>query len=149
MKRKMLLTHEFVEYIPDDLKEGMIYVSMTFATVAHKCCCGCGNEVITPLTPTDWELTFDGRTISLAPSIGNWNFECQSHYWIKGSRVKWVGRWSQEEIEAGRVHDRLSKEKYLDSAKTPTINDTSARMRRSGEIKLEDSLWSKLKKWWS
>jgi hypothetical protein len=47
MKRKLVLTHEFVEYIPDDFKDGTIYVSVAFATAAHKCCCGCGNEVIT------------------------------------------------------------------------------------------------------
>src|SRR5712692_8520000 len=27
--------------------------SMAYATVAHKCCCGYGKEVVTPLTPTD------------------------------------------------------------------------------------------------
>lgn len=73
------MIHEFVEHIPDDLKDGVIYVSMTFRTVAHKCCCGCGNEVITPLSPTDWKLTFNNESISLYPSIGNWNFDFKSH----------------------------------------------------------------------
>ncbi len=71
MKRETALTHEFVEYIPEHLKDGTVYVSIPFATAAHKCCCGCGKEVVTPLTPTDWQLTFDGETISLEPSIGN------------------------------------------------------------------------------
>jgi hypothetical protein len=87
MKREMVLTHEFVEYIPNNLKDGTIYVSFAFATVAHKCCCGCGNEVITPLSPTDWKLIFDGKSISLEPSIGNWNFACRSHYWIIRNKV--------------------------------------------------------------
>ena len=34
---------------------------------------------------------FDGRTISLNPSIGNWSYPCRSHYWIKGNRVVWDG----------------------------------------------------------
>lgn len=112
MKRSVV-EHEFVEYIPDDLKEGTVYVSIPYATAAHKCCCGCGNEVVTPLSPTDWKLIFDGRTISLDPSIGNWRFDCQSHYWIVRSKVRWARKWSQKEIEAGRAFDRLIKQKYF------------------------------------
>lgn len=147
MKREMTLTHELVEYIPDDLNEGTIYVSMAFATVAHKCCCGCGNEVITPLSPTDWKLIFDGQSISLDPSIGNWNFACQSHYWIKDNRVKWAPRWSQEEINDGRAHDALAKARYFDSPKTPTVNDANAGVGGPGKGKSKESLWQKLKKW--
>ena len=147
MKRERILTHEFVEYIPNDLKDGTIYVSMAFATVAHKCCCGCGNEVITPLSPTDWKLIFDGQSISLDPSIGNWNFACQSHYWIKRNRVKWARRLSQEEINAGRAHDSMAKERYFDSNKTPTVHDTIASVGGPGKGKPKGSLWQKLKKW--
>src|SRR4030067_1540530 len=118
MKRETVLTHELVEYIPNDLKDGMIYVSMAFATVAHKCCCGCGNEVITPLSPTDWTLIYDGKSISLNPSIGNWNFACQSHYWIKRNRVKWARRLAQEEHNAGRAHDSMAKEGCFADSKT-------------------------------
>ncbi len=115
LKRNIFLTHEFVEYIPDELKEGTVYVSIGFATVAHKCCCGCGNEVVTPLSPTDWTLKFDGQSISLDPSIGNWGFDCQSHYWIKRNKVIWATRWSQKRIDAGRSRDRLAKRNWLDT----------------------------------
>ncbi|PYT79987.1 MAG: hypothetical protein DMG40_13935 [Acidobacteria bacterium] len=81
MTRRTALAHEFVEYMPDQLKDGVLYVSIPFATGAHKCCCGCGQEVVTPLSPTDWKLIFDGRSISLDPS--NWSFPCKSHYWIR------------------------------------------------------------------
>jgi len=111
--KHLTLKHEFVEYIHDNLKEGTIYISITFATVAHKCCCGCGNEVITPLAPTDWQLIFDGQSISLYPSIGNWNFPCQSHYWIKHNKVKWVPILSKKEINTGRIHDSLIKNLYF------------------------------------
>lgn len=106
------LTHRFVEFIPDVLEEGTLYVSMEYATVSHKCCCGCGFEVVTPLSPTDWKLSFDGEAISLHPSIGNWSFKCQSHYWIMEGKVKWARRWSGEEINAGRNWDRHLKERY-------------------------------------
>lgn len=115
------LDHVFVKHIPDELKEGIIYVSIDFATALHKCCCGCGNEVVTPLSPTDWRLTFDGKTVSLYPSIGCWNFECKSHYWIERSRVKWSYQMSQREINAGRKQDRLNKRRYF---KNQTVDPT-------------------------
>ena len=37
----------------------------------YMCCCGCRNRVVTPVNPEAWELTFDGKAISLYPSIGN------------------------------------------------------------------------------
>lgn len=147
MKPELILTHEFVEYIPADLEDGKIYVSIAFATVAHKCCCGCGNEVVTPLSPTDWKLIFDGQSISLDPSIGNWGFDCQSHYWIKRNRVKWAPRWSREEIDAGRSWDRAVKEKYFDDSKMVKVTDITASVGKSQEDKSEGSLWQKLKSW--
>lgn len=65
---------QFVEFIPDELQDATLYVSMRFATVSHLCACGCRSKVVTPLKPTDWKLTFDGKTITLYPSIGNWSF---------------------------------------------------------------------------
>jgi hypothetical protein len=57
----------------------------------------CGNEVVTPFSPTDWELTFDGKTISLYPSIGNWSLRCQSHYWITKNKVEWIPKWDKRQ----------------------------------------------------
>jgi hypothetical protein len=79
MKQPIVLDTEFVASIPDRLAEHTLYVSMEYATVAHQCCCGCGLEVVTPLSPTDWKLTYDGVSVSLHPSIGNWSFPCRSH----------------------------------------------------------------------
>lgn len=88
--RQTSLAHEFVDYVPAVLAEGVLYVSLRFATVVHLCPCGCGNKVVTPLSPADWQLLFDGEAVSLTPSIGNWSLPCQSHYWIKLDRVRWV-----------------------------------------------------------
>jgi len=146
MQREIILKHEFVEYIPEKLEDGTVYVSIAFGTVTHKCCCGCGNEVVTPLSPTDWELTFDGQSISLYPSIGNWGFKCQSHYWIKRNRVKWAYRWSKKQIEAGKLHDRLVKDKYFDENRNPPVDDdTSANAGGSYEEQSKKSLWPKTK----
>lgn len=116
-----LLTHKFVEYMPDVLDEGVIYVSIPFSLVSHKCCCGCGEEVVTPISPTDWELIFDGETVSLYPSIGNWNFKCRSHYWIRRNRVDWAAQCSSEEIQTGRYLDSLAKERYFRRLEGKTV----------------------------
>lgn len=113
MTRIKSVTHQFVEYIPEELSDGTIYVSIPFATAAHRCCCGCGRKVVTPITPTDWRLIFDGDTISLDPSIGSWSLPCQSHYWIVRNKVRWSGRWSKERVEAARVHDLELKDLHF------------------------------------
>lgn len=105
------LEPQFVEFIPRELKDGILYISMTYATASHHCCCGCGTKIVTPLTKTDWRLIFDG-TVSLAPSIGNWSIPCQSHYWIKNDKVQMAGPMSQHQIDAGREHDRVAKQKH-------------------------------------
>ncbi|WP_225587070.1 DUF6527 family protein [Algoriphagus sp. Y33] len=106
------MQHSFVEFIPDQLQEGILYISMEYCTAIHLCVCGCRNKVVTPFSPTDWKMTFDGKGISLYPSIGNWSFECKSHYWIKKSKVEWSGSWSDDQISNGRQADKVAKEKY-------------------------------------
>jgi hypothetical protein len=140
--RHTTLTHKFVEYIPDELDDGTIYISIAYATAAHKCCCGCGEEVVTPLSPTDWKLTFDGGTVSLFPSIGNWSFACQSHYWIERNRVRWAPCWSREEIAAGRAFDAQAKERRYNSADTSA---TSVEFESQNDQKNEKGVWQRLK----
>ena len=107
------IQHKFVEFIPDVIEEGVLYISIPYCTAIHKCVCGCGNEVVTPLSPTDWELIFNGKTVSLDPSIGNWSFECQSHYFITRNKIRYARRWKDWEIKEGRKEDSENKEKYF------------------------------------
>jgi len=118
-----MLQYKFVEFIPEKVEDGILYISIEYCTAIHKCVCGCGNEVVTPLSPTDWKLTFDGKTVSLYPSIGNWNFECQSHYWIKKNRVEFADRWSQKEILGGRKSDSNTKNVYYSSGQNNTTEE--------------------------
>jgi hypothetical protein len=112
MKSEIVLANEFVEFVPDELKERTLYVSMKYKTVVHLCCCGCGRQVVTPLAPTAWKLTFDGVSISLWPSIGSWSLPCRSHYIIDRGKVVWAGQWPQEWIEAGRVAEARARDEY-------------------------------------
>lgn len=78
----------FLDNIPDELEEGVLYISMKYHTTAHLCACGCGEKVVNPLNREyGWILTFDGQRVSLSPSIGNYQFPCCSHYYIKENEV--------------------------------------------------------------
>lgn len=100
---------EFVDQLPDQLESGVLYVSIPCVCVAHLCACGCKSLVITPLSPTDWTMAYDGDNVSLSPSIGNWNFPCRSHYWINRGRVEWAKTWSTEQIAQNRQADVAAK----------------------------------------
>lgn len=107
--RDKVLEHRFVESFPEALEPGVLYVSLEYGSVAHSCCCGCGEEVVTPLTPTDWNITYDGETITLHPSVGSWTLPCRSHYVIRRNRVIEAPSWSGAEVVAERRRDRRAR----------------------------------------
>lgn len=113
MKRVASLNPVFVEFIPEELRDGELYITIAYATAVHRCCCGCGTEVVTPFSPTDWSLIFEGVSVSLEPSIGNWSFPCRSHYWISRNRVIWAEAWSDRRIALGRAADRTAKDAHF------------------------------------
>lgn len=74
-------------------------------------------QVVTPLSPTDWEIIFNGESITLYPSIGNWNLDCKSHYWIENSKVVWSRKWSDKEINAKRHQYFVEKRRFYKKKK--------------------------------
>jgi hypothetical protein len=100
------LRPEFVESFPVAMEQGVLYVSIAYSTCGHLCCCGCGQEVITPLSPAQWSFAYDGENVSLAPSVGNWTLSCRSHYWIRKGAVQWSHRYSPVEVAENRERDR-------------------------------------------
>lgn len=117
--------HKFVKAFPERLEDGVLYVSVEFATAAHRCFCGCGSEVYTRLSPTDWSMKFDGQTVSINPSIGNWSFPCQSHYILAKGQVRLADKWSRDRINLGRAIDRQRKEEQYGS-EHPKLQRTHA-----------------------
>lgn len=115
-QRRLSYTHVFVETLPDKLDEGVLYVCVKYATSAHNCLCGCGREVVTPIHPTKWQLSFDGINVSLYPSVGSWSLPCKSHYWLQGGEVSWADTWSDEEILAARSRDRVAQDNFFGKA---------------------------------
>lgn len=113
MQRLTHIAPQFVEAVPKRLDDGVLYVSETYGTASHKCACGCGMRVVTPLTPTDWKLVREeDGSVSLFPSIGNWDYPCQSHYWIRGNHIVWAPKMSRSRIEAARALDRAERAAY-------------------------------------
>jgi hypothetical protein len=127
------LVPEFVEFVPTNPAPGVLYVSTEYCTAVHACCCGCGRKVVTPLGPTDWRVSARGTTVSVYPSVGNWNFPCQSHYWIWDGAVVWAEQWTPEKIAAGRRADQRRKDAYYRQQAKPTPQPTQA-----------PSLWERL-----
>lgn len=109
------LRPEFVTSFPTQMEHGVIYVSIEYNNCGHLCACGCGREVITPLSPAQWTITYDGENISMRPSIGNWSLPCRSHYFVHQGRVRWARDYTEHEIARNRLHDRaLLEDRYSD-----------------------------------
>lgn len=145
MKLEIVLAYEFVEFIPDELKERTLYISHTYCTAVHKCCCGCGREVVTPLSPTGWQMAFDGKSVSLYPSIGSWNLPCQSHYFITKNRVISAEKWTKKQIEKGRAQEARAKERYYDETQLPVAAAEVVSASPMTKTKPKESLWQKIK----
>lgn len=128
--RYVRLQHRFVENVPDRLDPGVLYISMEYGIVAHSCCCGCGEEVVTPLTPTDWKMTYDGEAVSLSPSVGNWTLACRSHYVIRDGGVIEAAPWTDDQVAAERRRDRAAKARYYgrpdDATREPVVAPVTA-----------------------
>jgi hypothetical protein len=131
------IRHKFVEAIPNELEAGVIYISGSRRTATHLCVCGCGNEVTTPISPTDWQLKFNGESISLTPSIGLWEFKCRSHYWIIKNQIRHSGSWNDREVQQGREREKqrrvsfYNKEVALNN-NTPVAPEMKESLRPKG-----------------
>lgn len=81
--KKVPIEPVFVEFIPEQLEPGKLYISEKYKAALHLCLCGCGEVVSTPLSRDEWELVkFPDNKVTLSPSIGNYSFTCKSHYII-------------------------------------------------------------------
>lgn len=133
-------SHQFVQHIPEKIEPGILYISLEFKTIIHSCACGCGNEIVTQISPDKWTFIFNGESVSLNPSIGNWSLPCQSHYWIKNSQVKWASKFTDYEIGQVKNQDKEDSEAYY-FAKDKTLEKIDVPNIES------NSIWDILKKW--
>lgn len=99
------MKHVFLETIPDVIEPDTLYISLDYNVAVHKCASGCGFDVVTPLSPAEWSITYNGHAVSLRPSIGNWGLPCRSHYYITNGEVRWAKPMTAAQIAAVRQRD--------------------------------------------
>ena len=75
-----------VESFPRPLEVGVLYFSERFSGAAHACACGCGMEVITPISPVQW---------------------------ITDGAVQWSADMTDDQIRAGRAYNSALREHYF------------------------------------
>ena len=86
------ITAKFVQSIPIELEEGILYISDKYRTATHLCACGCKGKTVTPLGIDGWIMTNADGVITLRPSIGNWAGEVpyHAHYHITNNTIEWL-----------------------------------------------------------
>lgn len=117
--------HRFIQSAPQTLEPGVLYVSIRHKSVLHLCACGCGHEVVTPLAPHRWRMSFNGETVSLEPSVGNSVLPCRSHYFITDNKVDWHRPMTDRAIEWARRRDGRAIDAALgmaDQSKSSSIS---------------------------
>lgn len=100
------ITPELVELAPRDLQPGRLYISNKYRAAVHLCCCGCGEKVVTPLSPAEWQAEVSHGRATLHPSIGNGAMACMSHYFIRNNRVIWCTPLSKMQAKTVFVRDQ-------------------------------------------
>ena len=131
-KRLHVVTPVFVDEIPLSPEHGKLYLSFPYRAMIHLCACGCGAKISTPLHPTMWQVQFDGKTVTLHPSVGNWSERCQSHYIIRNNRVLWAEGYSQEKIRQTRKKQKCDLAEYYET--------------KEGKETPPSTIWTKLRK---
>ena len=127
------MAHRFARAIPDELEPATLYVSVDFLTTSHLCACGCGAEVVLPLHPTKWRVSFDGATVTMKPSIGSSSLPCRSHYFITAGEVHWADPMTDEDYGAARARDRRDDDHWY----RPKATEAAAPRRAASPTVIE------------
>lgn len=146
--RLTTITPRFVDFVPEQLETGVLYVSEKYSTAVHKCCCGCGQEVVTPLSPANWQLRMQGSTVTLTPSIGNWTLKCRSHYFISRNRVEWANPFSERQIRQVRERDRRDRQRYANARAPGHISEGTPPRIVADTTSFLGRIWRALKSLW-
>ena len=142
---------ENVEFVPEHIEEGVLYISERYRTAVHKCCCGCGQEVVTPLSPAEWSVKRNGGRVSLWPSIGNWSYPCRSHYVIRDNRVLEAKAMTERQIQRVKANDRADSAAQIRSmnhAKEAAAQEQNVKMEPAHDRQPSMNWLQHLTRWW-
>ncbi|EMA4456299.1 MULTISPECIES: DUF6527 family protein [Enterobacterales] len=98
-----------VDSMPRDLEPNTLYYSERFGTASHLCACGCGAKIRTPIDVNEWSIVKTEQGPTLHPSVGNWQKECKSHYYIRKGKIVWCGAWTEKQIQEGRYREQQAR----------------------------------------
>lgn len=121
---------KFMDDLPHtcEMEEDIVYVSFEDNVSKHLCMCGCGELIVTPISPVEWSLVYNGR-YSLSPSIGNWQLPCKSHYFITDEKVEMSYQFTDSKIKAVQKRDNRDLEKQ-----TKNFNGISSKEKNKTKI---------------
>lgn len=89
--RKVEIIPVYCEFIPTEMKQGVIYISEKYDIANHLCLCGCGIQAPTPIDLEDgWKIIKKDNKVSLTPSILNPICPNKSHYIITNNIANFV-----------------------------------------------------------
>jgi hypothetical protein len=97
-----------------------LYIAIPFTTAVHKCCCGCGLEVVTPISH-DWELALNGAAVS--PFALDWQLALSLPLALLDSR----GPRPLGSVDVGCCYSRRS----VSTTAVPRSTTTENRTRRN------------------
>lgn len=115
----MKYTYEAVEWIPRQLRDGVVYHNHDFELAELLCACGCGHR-ITLLVPDGHQISSEDSIPTIRPSILVADAPCRSHYFITNGDVEWLPAFSPSQAESVMrlqiarhvVADRVSRSRW-------------------------------------
>jgi hypothetical protein len=109
--------YQAIERIPKPLLNGIVYHSEEFEIGALLCACGCGHRV-SLLVPDSHQITSEGGTATVHPSIAVCDAPCKSHYVISAGRVHWLPAFS-DDMAASVMRGQIARHAGRDTKVQP------------------------------
>lgn len=79
-------------------------------------------------------MTYDGKTVSLHPSVGNWSFPCRSHYWIDRNEIRWSHAFDDAEIRRVRKTNKIRRRRYYAEGVEQEGHEEQGSLARPGVV---------------
>src|SRR5258708_4785076 len=109
----MSFVYQAVERIPKQLNSGVVYHTEEFEIAALLCACGCGHRVML-LVPDGHQVSSEGGTATVRPSIAVCDAPCKSHYFITAGRVEWLPAFS-DALATSVMRKQIARHANLDA----------------------------------
>ncbi|WEX08943.1 DUF6527 family protein [Chelativorans sp. AA-79] len=103
----------WVERIPTQMQEGVVYHTEEFELAGLLCACGCGHR-ITLLVPDSHQVWNEGGYATIRPSVGVFDAPCKAHYVITAGNVQWLPAFTSAQA-ANIMHAQIARHVATDA----------------------------------